>query len=155
MISYITALVAVVLLGGVSACLIKNAQIQRIIKLLSGLLLIIVLLKPLAAVDVSDIGDQLIGLVDREFTTEDYQAMYQSRLREHIQSTSEEFIRKKGESLGCTISVKVELSQDEYPVPVSVQVKGSMDYNQVLELKRYITEEIGIGEDKQRWQIIE
>lgn len=150
---YFMTLVATALMGVLLTALIKDRRIQNIIKLLMGSLLLIVLLRPVAQIDMETLGEDLGNLFRDELSTSDYESLYYENLRQQIKKTTEEYIRKKGESLGAVISAEVELSTDDYPVPISVKLYGSITWEQRLSLQEYITRELGIPTEHQRWEI--
>ena len=65
-----------------------------------------------------------MSLGGNEFDSDAVQQEYQARLRENIKRDTQHHIEEKAAELGAFVRAEVELSDAEYPVPVSVRLVG-------------------------------
>ena len=91
----------------------------------------------------------------REFSVADYESLYQDKLRSQIKGTTEEYIEKKATDIGGSVSAEVELSGEEYPTPIGVEIRGSLKGEQRVILQEYVTRDLGIPVEAQRWILYE
>lgn len=152
-IAYFTSVIATVLIGVVVSELIKEPRLHTIVQMILGVLILLVILRPIATVEPEALVDEIEGLFREEIQISEYEALYQDKLREQVKSLTEEYIRKKGESINASIRVQAELSSEGYPVPVKVLISGILTWEQRQILEEYITQEFGIPQENQRWEI--
>lgn len=150
---YFTALTATALIGVVALSITKNDKINKIIQLLIGLLLILVLFKPIKNLDIQNISQSISESFQKEFHTYNYESIFQEKLREQIQTTTETYIREKAEQLKAKITFEVILSKDTYPKPNEITVSGTLTTEQFIALQNYFTHDLGIPKENQRWKI--
>lgn len=152
---YFISLSATAMIGVLVTSLISDQRIRNVFRIVTGILLLLVLLKPIAQIDLSHFGQEIGSTFRQEFTTQDYESLYQEKLCDQVRRTTEEYIRKKAESLGITITAKVELSTDHYPTPTGVKIYGEISPEQMTQLQAYIAQELGIPNENQRWEFYE
>ncbi len=133
--------------------LITDPQLSRLIRTITGVLLLLVLLRPLLRIDLEDMSTAVQEALSSQGITEDYHALYEKKLREHIISTTEAYIREKASSIGAEIRVEVDLREDPYPTPSSVRITGALTPHQQELLRDYLTRELGIDPGNQRWNL--
>lgn len=61
------------------------------------------------------------------------------------------YILDKAEELGLCLSVKVELSGEEYPLPIGVRLEGDASPYARMVLTDYISQTLGISVEDQQW----
>ncbi len=140
-------------MGVILCSLVDNGKIRSILQISTGILVLLVLLKPIAGLDLEDIGNRIKDSMGEEFQTENYQELYREKLKEQIRTTTEKYIQDKASALGAEIHADITLSNDNYPVPAAVEIRGKMSYEQKQSLENYLTHELGIPPEKQRWNI--
>ncbi len=153
LIAYFTSVIATVLIGVVVTELIKEPRLHTIVQMILGVLVLLVLLRPIATVKPEALMDEIEDLFREEIQLSEYEALYQDKLREQVKSLTEEYIRKKGESMNASIRVQAELSTEGYPVPEKVLITGILTWEQRQSLEEYITQEFGIPQENQRWEL--
>lgn len=153
LIAYFTSVIATVLIGVVVTELIKEPRLHTIVQMILGVLVLLVLLRPIATVKPDALMNEIEGLFREEMQISEYETLYQDKLREQVKSLTEEYIRKKGESLNASIRVQAELSSEGYPVPEKVLITGILTWEQRQSLEEYITQEFGIPRENQRWEL--
>lgn len=151
--SYFLSLTAGAMIAVLVGNMLKDGLIKQILRILCGLLLLIVMLRPIKGFRPESIQGALQELTGQEEYRQEYEALYQQRLREHISSTAEAFIAQKGEELGVFLTVRVELTDETYPVPYKAEIRGAVDLQKLEEMKAYIADNIGIPKENQRWII--
>ena len=153
LIAYFTSVIATVLIGVVVTELIKEPRLHTIIQMILGVLILLVILRPITTVKPEVLMDEIEGLFREEIQISEYVSLYQDKLREQVKSLTEEYIRKKGESMNASIRVQAELSTEGYPVPEKVLIIGILTWEQRQSLEEYITQEFGISRENQRWEL--
>ena len=131
------------------ACRIaQKGRQQTMVRLTGGLLLILAMLRPLAAVDWSSASLPVGG-----FSAEaQEQPWYEQQLSEFSAIIAEKtaaYIWDKAQALGvnCRVSVSVEVGESGVPLPVGVTIRGA--YHAGLSV--WLEEEMGLPADKQIW----
>ena len=150
---YFASITATALIGVVLLSLVKDPRKQSILRTVAGLMLLLVVMKPLKVIDLQKLGQDMKRYLQKEFPTTDYEELYQEKLRQQIISTTEKYIMEKAAALNAIISVTVELSHgtDTYPVPCGIKIYGSVSKEQRTQLETYFTEELGIVPENIRW----
>lgn len=150
---YFTAVVAVCMLAVIVSGLAKKGNIQKVVRLVVGLLIVLVVLKPLGAVNLDALSMGFLELTGQELDLQEPEAAYRTALCEHIKESTERYIEDRANALGAYVQAEVTLSEDEYPVPIAVQIVGSLNTEQARSLYVYVTENLGITEENQEWKI--
>ena len=150
-ISYFVSVIGVVLLSGMAASILKDGMQKQIILCIFGVLLLLVMLRPLGRVK-GDALEKLFSDIASDISAEEYEDLYMEALREQITKTTEEYICNKAREMGARITVRIELTEEDYPVPHTVTIYGNLSNVQREELKEYITHSIEIQPDNQLWR---
>ncbi|MCI2058828.1 MAG: stage III sporulation protein AF [Oscillibacter sp.] len=146
--SWITAVVAASILISAAETLVPKGTLHRIFSMTGGLLLCIVLLRPLAGLRIGDF----------KLNEEDYAAQIRERqaelenensraLEERIARSTETYIEDKASALGisCTAAVKTAAGADGIPRPTGVELNCGWSE----QLSAYLSEELGIPRERQ------
>ena len=152
-VSYFTSIVAIAIIGVVVTSVITDPQISRLVRTVTGVLVLLVLLHPLLHGDLEELATTVQEALSRDVITEDYEALYQRKLREQIATTTETYILEKAASIGAQIQVEVELDQNSYPTPNKVEITGKLTPQQKELLEEYLTLQLGIAPQNQRWNV--
>ena len=147
---WLTAIVAVSILLSLVQTLIPEGSIRKIAGFTGGLLLLIVLIRPIPGVDFQRLQ---LDLSDYEAAVSERQAELQQAEQEDmiqlIESRTGAYISDKAKALGLSVEVRVntKTGPEGVPIPVSVQLRGP--YSELLAV--YIEEELGITRERQVW----
>lgn len=152
-IRYFTSVIATAILGIVASSLITDPRINRIIKTVTGVLILLVLLRPLLHTNLEALSENISDLLEEQQLSEDYEALYMQKLTEQVRSTTEKYILSKAASIGAEVQVSVELTHAPYPVPHSVEIVGRVTREQKEILSDYLTQQLNIDPHNQRWNI--
>lgn len=125
----------------------------RVSRLGAGLLVIITALGPLGSLDLVTAAQNLTysGYADA-LTTQTVDQAGNTLLEGLIIDSAETYILDKAQALGMDVTVELETRlRDGYPIPWSVKITGTATGSQKSMLTEYITENLGIPEDRQEW----
>lgn len=148
---YFSSIVAAALIGVVVSYLVKDPRLQGLMKIVTGMLMLLVLLRPLVNLDPEALGKEMQEAYGSQFSRSDYEDLYYQQLYQQIKTTTERYVLEKAGSLGATVEVEVELSRDSYPIPSGITIIGILTESQKQSLQTYFTTELGIPLEKQRW----
>lgn len=151
--NYLLSVVAAAVICGIVKRLLGDKGTQgAVAKLLTGIFLALTVVSPLAKVEIGRLAD----------TAEDYRAdglaaaalgeeMTRQTLAESIKAQSEAYILDKAAALEVTLTVQVEVSDEEIPVPYRVRLAGKVSPYAKNKLSGIITEDLGIERERQIW----
>ena len=145
---WLTAVVTVTLLLSVVQTLVPEGSLRKIAGFTGGLLLLAVLLRPAAEIDLSglDMEDWARTIGERQ---EELSAEQEEALASGIAERTASYISDKAEELGLEVKVRVETETggDGVPVPVLAEIDGPWSG----ELSSYMAETLGISRERQVW----
>ena len=148
--SWLTAVLTTAVLLSLAERLAPEGSLRKITSLVGGLILLVVLTRPLTALGA---GELRLDYEDRSAAVEqrrqELQAENDKTLAELIARETEAYISDKATSLGLTAEVRVETvaGADGVPVPWRVEVEGG--YTE--ELAQWMETELGIPRERQDW----
>lgn len=149
--AWLLGIVLTSLAGGLARQLAPQGREQAAVRLVSGLLLALAILRPLAGWQWEDLD---WSAEEMERRTEEMAASYRKNQRDALSAIIEEkteaYIWGKANRLGlsCTAEVTAEAGESGIPLPASAVIRGP--YSEVL--ARCIEEEVGIPAEKLIWQ---
>ena len=151
--TYILRIVAVALLCGICHSFFDGkSAIGTIVHMVTGLLLAITVLSPIVKLQIDDFTGYLSGIqADTETMVADGEQAGQRERARIITEQCEAYILDKADSLGLTIQVQVQLTQDDSMHPESIALQGAASPYAKSVLREYITDSLGIPEEKQIW----
>lgn len=150
---YILAVVAAAILCGLVLTLTgKKSAIGAVAKLLCGLFLSLTLIAPLSGADLLDFASyENFWDYEAEFHAASGRERASDEIKSIITEQCQAYILDKAASLGADIQVKIQLSQDDPPVPWEILVTGNISPYGKSVLKKAIANELGIPEERQIW----
>ena len=150
---YLLSIVSVVIICGIMLALVnKNSSLRGVLKLLTGLLLAVVLVKPWAqntSWNVNVYFEEAKELSEQAAAFGEGEA--RSEMASIIKSRSEAYILDKAAAMGVQLSVNISLTDSKIPEPYQVTVSGNVSPYEKQILKRFITNNLGISEENQTW----
>lgn len=148
--TWLLGVVLTALAGGLARQLAPQGKEQSMVRLVSGLLLALAILRPLAGSgwDGPEIPAGNFSLQSRE-QAELYRKNQQEALSAIIEEKTEAYILDKANRLGldCTVRVTAAAGESGIPLPTSVTVRGA--YSSAL--AKCMEEEVGIPAQNQIW----
>ena len=147
---WLTSLVAVSMLLSVAQTLVPEGNIRKIASFTGGLILLVVLLRPLLGADLSRLD---LHLEDYERAIgqrqEELASAGEAELAGIIEERTAAYISDKADTLGLAVKVQVETKPagDGVPVPWRAELWGPRS----PALATYMEEELGIPGERQVW----
>ena len=147
---WLTSLVAVSMLLSVARTLVPEGSIRKISSFTGGLILLVVLLRPLLGADLSRLD---LHLEDYERAIgqrqEELASAGEAELAGIIEERTAAYISDKADTLGLAVKVQVETKPagDGVPVPWRAELWGPRS----PALATYMEEELGIPGERQVW----
>lgn len=149
--TWLFGLTAVSLLLALAEALVVQESIRRVLRLAGGVLMIVVLLQPVAGIDLDRLD---VTLEDYQRQVEDltqtYAQQQETQFSASIEAQLASYIWDKAQELGidCQVSVTTAAGEDGIPLPESVTVTAAFHE----ELSRILEADLGIPREKQHWQ---
>ena len=137
--------------SGVARQMVSGTKEQAVVRLVSGLLMLLALLQP--PVSVAWKGDSLtVGdfYEDSREQAQNYTQIQQKNLGGIIAEKTASYIWDKATELGLEGSVSVDIAVTESGMPLPDTVYLATDYNEAL--ADWLEEVVGIPTEKQIWQ---
>lgn len=148
---YLLFIVAACLIASLASGMVKSALVGRVVRLISGILILLVTISPLVHVDLKDISDTMSKTGDTSAIS-DVQERTKQQFASQIQAATEEHIEKIAEQMGLVVQAKVTLDDAQIPTPIAVELIASLQPEQIVSLAEYIEQNIGISKENQRWR---
>lgn len=147
---WLLGLVAAALILTVLRALVPKGSIRPVARVTAGLVLLLVLLRPLAGLGGGSLRVRYDEL-EREITAriEDYQTLHENELESIIADSTAAYISEQAAHLGLTCRAEVRCEvRDGTPQPASAE----MDIPYDARLAAAIADDLGIPAEKQSWQ---
>lgn len=150
---YLLSIVAASFLVSLVSVFPQKKTFQRVIVLCGGLFILVTLLRPIISFRFGDLRKYLDRYEVDESLISDALEESQNESARLITEQTEEYILDKAAELGMTLSVEVSLATltGSYQYPYSVTLEGSCTQEQRTALAVYISQTLGIPEERQIW----
>lgn len=151
--SYILSVTtASILLSILQSLLKKQSSSAILLKLVGGLYLAFTVISPIADIRLDGMFDVPLSFYTQGNTVAGYgHQTAQSHLESIIKDQCETYILDKALSYQAELDVEVTLSDDEIPVPCSVQLRGPVSPYARAEVEQWLIHEMGISKENQQW----
>lgn len=147
---YIAQAVAAALLCGIIVSMTKHSSGGSIVRMLCGVFMTIVLIRPLAGTNVSFLESILPDITgDAEAVASEGAAAAEDIRREYIKQRVQAYILSRAKTMEADIQANVSLDED--CVPVSVSIAGRISPLSRSRLIQIIASELGIPKERQEW----
>lgn len=143
--SWLLSVTACAVLISIAQQLANDGAMKKIVRFVGGMVLMLAMLRPLLSLsfDLPALdGESYREAV--EALKETLSAEQEDALRERIAAQTQAYIEDKAASLGLNVRTAI---YDGVPLPDSATLYGEKN----AALGAYITQELGITEEKQRW----
>ena len=149
--SYLLSVTAVCMISAICLQMVQLPKIKGILRFVTGILVLLVVasIAPKAEelLQQADLSNWEFG-VNKASLEENVQ----TQLAKHVVSTTEQYIEQKAAELGATIQARVQVSEEEYPVPYAVTVIGTLSPKQKTDLAEYLCYSLNIPYERQEWK---
>lgn len=147
---YIAQAVAAALLCGIIVSMTKHSSGGSIVRMLCGVFMTIVLIRPLAGTNVSFLESILPDITgDAEAVASEGAAAAEDIRREYIKQRVQAYILSRAKTMEADIQANVSLDED--CIPVSVSIAGRISPLSRSRLTQIIASELGIPKERQEW----
>ena len=150
---YILSITVAAMACGLVLSIVPGGQFRGILKLICGVFLTLMVMKPLTILDPERIFSRFSGQWEAqgeaaaafgEEVARDAMALY-------IKREAEAYILDKAGSLGIDVQADVTVSSEDIPLPERVTICGNIPDPTRLDLERIIQENLGIAKEDQHW----
>ena len=150
---YVFSIICVALLCSILRMFfLKNSRMESVMKLITGLLISVTVLRPVVDLEHLDISKFLSVMPTIDQTAFNEARLQTSRsMEKYITDTTQAYILQQAQSLGVEINVNVMVSQDAIPVPVSVTITGDISPYKKQQLISIIEKDLAIVRENQKW----
>ena len=131
----------------------KNETIGKLLKMISGLFMLITILMPLSKID-ANIITYIDPTIHRDASVFVQSGCFQAQesLRSIITERCQTYIVEKASSMGVSVDAEVSLNDDTYPSPCAVRVLGAVSPYTKQQLQTIISQDLGIPKEQQIWR---
>lgn len=151
--AYLLSIVSVCMLAAIVNAMVRGAVVTRVVKIVSGVLILLVVLRPLIGLDLTELSRRLQDVLGTsQASLADEKDLAHQRFQEQVAAATQTHIEEIAAKLGLSVSARVSVSDDEIPIPQSVTLYATVQPEQMLKLSDYIEEHIGIKKDQQHWR---
>lgn len=148
---WLLGLIAAAMCLSVLYALLPKGAIQAIAKVTGGMVLLLVLLRPLLGAKLDGIElryDDYQQQIDSQIST--YREAHLQQMETLIQQETGAYISEKAGQMGISCEIQVETQLvDGVPVPTAVWLETQKD----AALAAWIAGELGIDEAQQHWEV--
>lgn len=150
---YILGIVVAGIVCSVSRSLVSNKTATgQILRLLTGILMVITILSPVVNISFTHITDYLDGLAAQgDFYASSGKTMADESMSVFIKEQVEAYILDKADRMNLDIAVEVALDDSNNSVPCGITITGNLSPYAKGVMSSYIEEELGIAKENQRW----
>lgn len=147
---WLFGVIAAAMVSAILYTLLPKGAVASIAKITGGLILLLVLVRPILQVDIGSLElryDEYAAQIDEQIGQ--YRADNQQQLQQIIERESAAYISEKAAVFGLACTVQVECRwEGDVPIPDDV----TMDIPKHMELSRWIEQELGIDATHQYWR---
>lgn len=136
----------------ISAVIRHLTKESGVCQMIAGLFLALTVLAPFADLRLGDF-EKLLPDIDNgaQIAVENGKADYEKELVRCISDRVEAYILDKGQDLGLSLTVEIELSDDAMPKPVGVRLRGEASPYAKRRMQQILADELGIAKENQLW----
>lgn len=151
---YILSIVAVAIISSIAITLTeKNTTVTAPIKLLSGIILAITVIKPVTGLNIRSVEDYIGSIqADASAAIADGKSFSVEEESAIIKQNVEAYILDKATELGIAPQISVTLTESDPPVPCAVTLSGSASPYVRNVLQSFIETDLGIPKEQQIWK---
>lgn len=144
-------------LGAAMVCAIVNrftgkSPNETVIKMTSGVFLLLTVLQPFAANDPVRWNSFPINFESKAAAAvQQGEAERQSAMSEFIKEKTTAYILQKARTFHANVTVEISLTDESIPIPKSVRISGNISPYAKQQLQDMLEKELGIAKEHQIW----
>lgn len=148
----LSLIVCAMICGLINSLMEKNKTLHTIIKLLTGLVMLLTVLRPLIDINVTNIFSWSQDIhAQAQQLIKDTQTVSAAQQFEYIKSRTEQYIIENAKALGANITAHVELDAENQNIPCAVKITGIVSPYTKARLSQKIADDLGIQREAQIW----
>ncbi len=148
---YLLSVTGAALICGVAGKLVSGGAAAAVVKMVTGLLMLMAVVGPWTNIRFEGNGFLEEYQLAADVSVSDGMKICNRALRERISQQVSAYILDKAKSLDATLTVEVELTDDELPVPCAVTLRGSISPYAKALLSDCIAQDLGVKKEAQIW----
>ena len=130
----------------------EKGSLGKIVKLITGIFMMLTIASPFARLDISGWTDYFDGLTAQTgAAVEGGENFARESLEEIIKEKTQTYILDKAKDYGAHITAEVTVDGSDLPVPCGVRIRGSISPYGRKQMEVYICDELGIELEAQQW----
>lgn len=151
---YLVSVVAVCMITVPAILFVKKESLQKTVKLIGGVLILLVVIRPLLHIDFQDISKQISQFTKQYgFDSSSVEESTKSQLAVCVRESTKKVIEEKAGELGGMLQAEVSVSDGDLPMPIHVKLTGNMPYEAIEEMQDFLCSAIGIPMEEQEWNL--
>lgn len=150
---YILGIMVAGIVSSIAGSLVSNKTATgKILRLLTGVLMVVTIFSPVVNISFDHIGDYLDGLASQgDYYAANGKTMAEESMSVIIKQQIEAYILDKADRMGLDITVEVALDDRNNSVPCGVTITGNLSPYAKGIMESYIENNLGISKEHQRW----
>ena len=130
----------------------KSKATGKVVQMLTGLILLFSILKPIKNIELGRIGDFTddLSMESQRIIAAGVESSVQT-LRGVIKQKCESYVMEKAKQLGADISVEIEIAEGNNPIPTAVKVTGTVSPYVKERLSGILVSDLNIPREQQKW----
>lgn len=147
---YVISVVTAALICTIVSGMVHEGSAQELIRLISGLFLVLTVLRPLVRIDYTDLLQYADSFSHSGVqTAATGEIMARDAMTDIIIAESEAYILDKAAELNAEVSVAVSVNEDQ--IPISAKLSGQISPYAKQRLEAILTADLGITKENQQW----
>lgn len=152
--AYLISVVAVCMITVIADVLIQKSALKKIVRLIGGVLVLLVAVRPLLSLDMKGLSAYLEQFNSNyQFDSAKIKRTQDELLRRQVKQSAEAYIENEAKAVGGMLQAEVTLSDGEYPEPVSVKLIGTLTPEQIQAVSACIETALHIPQSRQEWRL--
>lgn len=148
----IGVITAAIVCAVVTALLGNKGVVGTVAKLLTGLLMLLAVISPWVSISLDGLFDWTENITaDSAEIVSEAKQMAEEQYRAGIKQRVEAYVLEKAESLQCSLTVDVHLSEGDVPTPERIVFSGNVSPFAKSTLTNWVSDNLGIGREEQAW----
>lgn len=143
------------MIAAIGRVFVKNQMISKVLRLISGILILLVAVSPLLKLKSKDISSIFDEIGTEQFSPEEAEKCAREALAAQVRKSTEQQIETVAEKFGCDVKAHVEVSSEKIPQLLSVEIVGTAAPENMEELSEYLTQILGVPPGDQVWRLYE
>ena len=150
---YILGIAVAGMTCSIAGSLVSNkTAIGKILRLLTGVLMVVTIFSPVVNISFDHIGDYLDGLASQgDYYAANGKTVAEESMSVIIKQQIEAYILDKADRMGLDIAVEVALDDHNNSVPCGVTITGNLSPYAKAVIGSYIEDKLGIAKEQQKW----